>query len=316
MAGSSQGARLARRSANVLAEIRSYERPTRGVMRSAYFLAARHLTPTLSVSREDMCFHVDTNDVSLGRRTFVEGNYELDEMRHAVQLAEELTLSPALLRGKVFVDVGANIGTSTIPAVKVFGAARVVALEPSAENFRFLNVNIAANSIQGQVQALQLGLSDAAGDAELELSPGNSGDHRVRRSLRAEPGSYGEDLRVSEQVQLSTFDDLVTRGLISLNDVGLIWIDTQGHEGHVLAGAERLGGFSIPVVAEYWPYGLRRSGGLDLIHELISERYARVVDLRASRSAGRTVELAGSQVASLAELYPHETYTDLLLLPN
>lgn len=44
------------------------------------------------------------------------------------------------------------------------------------------------------------------------------------------------------------------------DDIKLIWIDTQGHEGHVFGGGENLFSRDIPVVSEIWPYGLKRAG--------------------------------------------------------
>ena len=42
--------------------------------------------------------------------------------------------------------------------------------------------------------------------------------------------------------------------------LGLVWMDAQGHEAHILSGAEVLHAPDIPIVTEYWPQGLRHAG--------------------------------------------------------
>ena len=44
------------------------------------------------------------------------------------------------------------------------------------------------------------------------------------------------------------------------DSIALVWIDVQGHEGHVLGGGSRLFSRPMPVVAEIWPFGLNQSG--------------------------------------------------------
>jgi hypothetical protein len=54
-------------------------------------------------------------------------------------------------------------------------------------------------------------------------------------------------------------------------DECLLFIDTQGFEGYVLSGAKNLIQKSVPIVMEFWPYGLNRAEGLDLLYETLSE---------------------------------------------
>ena len=44
------------------------------------------------------------------------------------------------------------------------------------------------------------------------------------------------------------------------DSIGLIWVDIQGHEGHLLAGAKNTVGKKIPMVCEFWPYAMQRAG--------------------------------------------------------
>jgi hypothetical protein len=84
--------------------------------------------------------------------------------------------------------------------------------------------------------------------------------------------------------------------VISAAEIDLVWMDVQGHEAHVLAGATCLAG--VPVVTEFWPFGLRRAGALARFHELTAGR--------------RSVDLDGSGPYSPDDI---DAYTNLLLFP-
>ena len=66
---------------------------------------------------------------------------------------------------------------------------------------------------------------------------------------------------------------------ICVDDVSMVWMDIQGHEGKFLQGAYGfLSKQKIPVVMEFWPYGLLRSGTtkeefLSIIKKLFTHFY-------------------------------------------
>lgn len=235
-------------------------------------------------------------------------------MADAVALAERLVGRTDMLRGHIFIDVGANIGTSTIPALITFGARQAIAVEPGELNVQLLRSNIAVNRLDDKVDVVWAALSDRSGVGVLELSLTSGADNRVRMTDIAGDGEHRESERRTVEVPLITFDGLVAEKGVDLDDVGMVWMDVQGHEGHVLAGARSLWETPVPVQIEYWPYGLARSGGVTLLHEIIAAHYRRVVDVGASIAAGVVVEVAGENASSLMSRYPGARYTDLLLL--
>jgi hypothetical protein len=81
--------------------------------------------------------------------------------------------------------------------------------------------------------------------------------------------------------------------------LGLVWIDVEGHEAAVLAGAASLG--TVPVVIEYQPRLHPASGRL---HALIAERFDRIINL----ADGEDVSLDRLERARVTGA------TDLLLL--
>ena len=93
---------------------------------------------------------------------------------------------------------------------------------------------------------------------ELELSEYNSGDNRIRRG--ASGGAWREDRREVVRVPVRTLDEVLDELRLDPRDVRLAWVDIQGHEGYFLRGARSALAAGIPVVSEFWPYGILRSG--------------------------------------------------------
>lgn len=270
-------------------------------------------SPAVAVQSGDLWYFVPTND-RIGRHAFLTGGFEQEVMEAALDLLG-VRLGHPLLPGRTFVDVGANIGTSTIPAVKIFGARHALAIEPAQANLRLLRANVVANELDGRVTIVEAALSNQEGALDLERGPGNSGDCRIR--VTDEPGALDETSWATETVVATTFDQVLAEHRIPPAEIGLVWIDAQGHEAHILEGASSLVESDVPVVAEYWPYGLRRAGGLERFHTLVATRYRTVIDVRASIRTGHVDEIAAGDIARLAERYrgDHDReYTDIALL--
>lgn len=273
--------------------------------RSAVFRAARLVRPTLRATSGSAIFHVSTRDRVLGRHVYLQGDFESSILHHAHALLSGWGQPAA----GTMIDIGANIGTTCVQAVVDGLASAAVAIEPEPGNFALLERNIRANRLQGRIEALCVALTDREGTADLELSEDNSGDHRIRIGSPT-PGSFGENERAVRPVPSTTFDALVESGRIRLAESGIVWIDVQGHDGHVLEGARSLRETRIPVVIEFWPYGLERSGGLERLERIIARDYDCFVDLR-SRTPERQ---AVGQIGALRESIRAPYFTDLLLL--
>ena len=143
--------------------------------------------------------------------------------------------------------IGANIGTSVVPLLRLFGADRGIAVEPAPGNVELLLLNIELNDLAGRVDVIPVGASDRDGFLELALSAENSGDHRMR------VGTDDVFERSSVTVQVHRVDTLVETGALDPSDLTLVWLDVQGHEGHVLSGATSILRGSVPG-PQLWPW--------------------------------------------------------------
>lgn len=176
------------------------------------------------------------------------------------------------VRGTTFLDVGANIGQTTLAALRA-GFGSVLAFEPVVETFQLLRANLALNGVEDRVRTLQVALSDRSGSETIVLTPGKLGSAHL--PVRA----GGESEHPRESVTLARLDDLVSDGTLDPGSIGLLWIDTEGHEAQVLGGAEQTLAHGFPVVAEL-NAGLGGADRLDDVATLLRERFTCFLDLR------------------------------------
>ena len=284
------------------------------VPRAVFFDVAARFTPALAVDAAGLRYWVSTADRFVGRETFLTGGFDDGAMeRIMATLAEHVACFD--LRGSTVVDIGANIGTTTVPLLHRFGARRAIVFEPEPSNLRLLAMNCLDNGVMDRVCIHAVALSDADGEVTLALSPTNSGDHRVLVDGEHEAGELGEALRTTLTVPALRLDTLVERGDVDLAELGLVWMDAQGHEGQILGGALALLGGDVPIVTELWPYGLRRHGGLERMCELIAEHYDAVVEMGAPEAAMEPAVVPTSDLEALVARYDGVSFTDLLLVP-
>ena len=151
------------------------------------------------------------------------------DAKMAARLAEEtfpqqetLDLIEALGAKRV-VDVGAHIGTVSIPLAKL--GKNVVAFEPSPESFKYLIRNAELNGVT--IDARNKGLADTPGRAHsVARQSGNAGAHT---------------LEAGDEIKVSTLD-------AEIQDADFIKIDVEGMELAVLKGGQALLERSRPAV--------------------------------------------------------------------
>jgi FkbM family methyltransferase len=255
-------------------------------------------------------------DRAIGRLLFTDREFELDKISRALRCA----ITAGALRERNdgwLLDVGANVGSVCIPLVQRGVVAGALAFEPEPKNYAHLVRSLALNGIDTRtIRPLNAAVSSTNGTAALELAFTNFGDHRIRVEA---PTRSHPDLRESERavitVPVHRLDDVVAAQGIAREDVRLLWIDAQGHEGQVLEGAPKLIRAGVPVVTEFWPYGLARSGEEGRrFGDVLRARFQAFYDL--SDAAPQRQPIA--DVGMLFIRYPADpgiAFTDLLLIP-
>lgn len=230
-------------------------RRTEQEQRRRFFNGASRHTGFVAVEAEGLTFLVSTADEAPGGRFFrTRSRQEFPVLARACERIDP---------GGVFVDVGANVGTTTLAALERFD--RAIAVEAEPRNAALLRANAALNRLEDRVTVVEAACSSTHGEVELRLSRGHHGGHAVGR-----PKAGEESLRVPA----ITLDELVANAGVAPADVGLVWMDVGGHEEEVLRGGASLLAARVPVVAEIRP---KTATGIE---RLLAGRYTRAVDLR------------------------------------
>jgi FkbM family methyltransferase len=204
---------------------------------------------------------------------------------------------------KYFVDVGANIATHTIRALTSGGFSSAVAVEPDPRLLPLLKANIALNQLDKRVTVAENAAGDRQGEATLWCSETNWGDNR----LTGKAGDGWYEIKVPVQ----TVDQILDTAGVGSSDVGVLWVDVQGHESEVLDGAGGIIGNGCDIVVEFWPAVLSSEGRLsDTVDKLlaISERW---IDLET----GDPVDRARLQeIQEIGIAVGESYYVDLALI--
>lgn len=240
-------------------------------------------------------FVVRVGDQNIGQAVFLTGQFEFEKVE---AVAARLTAKPL----RTVVDVGANIGTVCIPAIRRGLAQRAIAIEPDPVNFSLLTANVALNGLLDVVDLHQRAAAPSSGARlQLALADENLGDHRI----------------AADHVSQATRTRTVTVESVTLDEVApdlsaesdLIYMDVQGFEAQVLRGSRTLIERRVPLVIELWPGGLEAHGGL---HDLaaVLDPYRSFVDLEDRDGAERPLLQLGDLYDRHAQL---GTHTDILL---
>jgi len=160
----------------------------------------------------------------LGRCLWVAGCFEPNELALLARLVRS---------GDTVVDVGANVGLYTLAAARLVGGeGRVIAIEPSSRERAALEHNVRLNNLAG-VTIDGRALGSRAGTVVLRLAEARHGG----QNTLGEPVYEGVHLSGSEEVAMTTLDDLVEE--TGLGAISVVKIDVEGAEHEVLLGGRR-----------------------------------------------------------------------------
>jgi FkbM family methyltransferase len=279
--------------------------------RTSFLARAEEFTPIVAVDAEGTRFLLSTSDDNVTPPLFVKRSRgEIRSLRRAMPALALLGLRKV---GGTLIDVGANIGTTTISALLEHGFDAAVACEPEPRNLRLLELNLVANDIERKVTVCPVAAGDSDRDVEFLISEHESGLHEVRPAGRPAPG-WPQDSYRSGSVEQVSLDTLAARGVFDPEDITLVWMDVQGHEGQVLRGGELLTERGVPLVIEVDPGALKRHGGLGHMKEILRRRYTHFVPLRRKPDQPFVVEPVSRLARVIERLLAQGRYTDLLLV--
>lgn len=277
-------------------------------MRNILYDARSRLSGLALVEGEsEIAYIIDTTDKVISKEVFVRGGFDQEKFS---KVADFLFQNGILNRinKNLLLDIGANIGTVCLPAIRSNIFQQALAVEADPHNARLLRANINLNGLEKAIQVIGSAVSDLPNvDLQFERSEDNFGDHRVSADSRE--GLFSEAKRKRVLVQSTTIDHLFEAFEVDIERC-MIWMDIQGYEGQALMGATKvLTQKKLPMVVEFWPYGLSRNNGFVMFKQALLP-YGYFTDINADPWVRRPVSDLDALWESIGVT---GDFTDLLL---
>ena len=285
--------------------VRALSRSTEEELGLAYDVISKDVD-LLGFDRDGFTWLAFPHD-GLSRELFTRGAYQPGEINAVLQW-----LTARQGERTTIVEVGANIGTTTLPLVRA--GWKVLAIEPVPTTTEILRLNVERNGCADQVQIVPVGVSRTEGTITMVLN-GDFGQSEI-----VEPGTapgFGFDAVVdSVEVELRPLRDVVAVAGVAPERVALVWSDTQGHETTVIETGTPLWAAGAPLYVEVWPRGLRAHGGTEPFLAAASAAFTTFLTREDLLEVGpdaprRPIADLADVVASL----PKNKYTDAILFP-
>jgi FkbM family methyltransferase len=172
--------------------------------------------------------------------------------------------------GYTVLDIGANVGSHTLPLAKLVGNnGRVVAFEPTTFAYRKLIVNIALNpELSPRIIPMQAML---VADSRARLAPGLFSSWPLESSSDLHEEHKGR-LMDTSGASVETLDDAVDR--LNLSRIDFLKIDVDGYEYPVLKGGLQTLKIHKPsIIMEFAPYLIKLEEFYDMVELLVGLGY-------------------------------------------
>jgi FkbM family methyltransferase len=223
---------------------------------------------------------VPIDDV-LGIRVMATGRWELtslDAVRTLLASPDKIA-GTAIVKGGIFIDIGANIGLYSIALSRYFD--RIIAFEANPITFKVLEANLALSETRN-VQPFCDGVSSQTRCASL-YTPLDG--HLGWATLSAD--HHGAEMPLAEtSINLDTLDNLSEKRGFEQCPVSLIKIDVEGHEAEVLQGAIGILNRWRPVVLVEVLSGVAGRESFEILNRCGYSRYYSFRRSRSSTSGG------------------------------
>ena len=179
-------------------------------------------------------------------------------------------------RNGFFLDIGANIGTTSIYVKKKINKnLKVIAFEPSELNYKLLRCNCIINNFD-DIKCENFGLSNTETKKVFLYRKENSGGGGIIGR------TVGEKLSDNEYIIFTKVLDVYLKdSSVSANDIDYIWLDVEGHEVEVLEGSvDTLQAKKIPLWSEFNACTYIKQNKLNRYADVVKRTYKSFIDCR------------------------------------
>ena len=182
---------------------------------------------------------------------------------------------------KYFLDIGANIGTTSIYfKKKIDSDIKVIAFEPDPETYKLLRANFILNEMPDDSIVENYGLADQESNLMLYRSNDNPGANSVL-------AHYDDDAVSTHMLRL---DDYIERKGINPAEIKYMWIDVEGYEAQMLFGAKKIiTTQKVPLYMEWNPQAYVFTNTFDDLVNFLVENFKGYVDAKEVREGNISV---------------------------
>lgn len=201
-------------------------------------------------------------------------------------------MSANIRSGCIVIDIGANIGASTIPLAKKFPDSIFYVIEPHPEVFTDLKENISINRLKN-IRLFNVAVSNVSERIDFYAQKSISGEINMGLSSSKLNKDIGEHEKIV--VKSIRLDDLLEN---KDQTVGIIKIDTQGSEIEVLKSAYNLISKDRPIIifefeTEYFSDEEERLKNTEFILDFFSELGYKIYAIQPKSNYLPSVNLEG-----------------------
>lgn len=294
---------LSRGEMKGLADLLARRLSERDIRRLTFSLIAKE-PMQLTCERDGLTWTVDTGD-EIGRSVYLDGRYEGEEIEAVIAwLGEE--------HRSMVIDVGANVGTTTIPFAKA--GYNVVAIEPVPTTFAMLSRNVEANGFENQVRCVNRAISATSGRVDMWVTKGSG---RSELAVGAqEPGfsQFGAKKKRRITVDGDPLGDLLRSEGVKTGDIALVWSDAEGSEFYVVETGAHLWAAGVPLYLEVFPTLLGIHGELDVFIEQVEKVFGQFLTRNALIARGSPLDIKNFRMFLTG--MTGSSYSDALLIPR
>ena len=184
-------------------------------------------------NNSEIKYLVKTGD-EIAKYLYINNSWNFHVLKKACRLLKKKRSISTLI------NIGAHVGSTCIPAIKSNLFKQVIAFEPFPINFKLLMTNIFLNSLEKNIEAHNVALSNKRKKLFIKQFGVNSGDCRILKKKE----------KNSHIIKCHILDEYTQK--YNKNN-SIIFMYAQGHEPEIFLGAKKTILKKIPIITEFMP---------------------------------------------------------------
>jgi FkbM family methyltransferase len=216
----------------------------------------------------------------------------------------------------VIVDVGANIGTSSIPFAQKTNC-QILAIEPFPENFDLLLKNVYQNNLMDRITCIQKAVYSRSEVVHMIMPKGECGGAKIKQKNYRNASAHEPEIQFETDIPSDGLSNILAAARVSPEQIAFVWSDTEGSETYVVETGKELWRHGIPLFMEIYPPALKLQGDPNNLPSLLSEHFTQfIIGDRLVEQGIKSLLLPIFEFTALLENLTNKNMKmDVLLLP-